>query len=60
MPAPHERASQQQSSHGSQASHRPARDLIDAVVENMTRNLEPLRYSTLVPSRYLVYVHAAE
>lgn len=40
--------------------HRPARDLIAAVVQNMRRNLEPLRYSTLVPSRYLVYVHPAE
>lgn len=39
---------------------RPARDLIDAVLENMRRNLEPLRYSTLAPSRYLVYVHPAE
>jgi hypothetical protein len=26
----------------------------------MRRNLEPLRYSTLAPSRYLVYVHPAE
>ena len=32
---------------------RPARDLIEAVLENMRRNLEPLRYSTLAPSRYL-------
>jgi pSer/pThr/pTyr-binding forkhead associated (FHA) protein len=39
---------------------RPARDLITAVVENMRRNLEPLRYSTLAPSRYVVYLHAAE
>jgi hypothetical protein len=39
---------------------RPARDLIDAVLENMRRNLEPLKYSTLVPSRYLVYVHPNE
>ena len=36
---------------------RPARDLITAVLENMRRNLEPLRYSTLAPSRYLVYLH---
>jgi hypothetical protein len=41
-------------------SRRPARDLIDAVLENMRRNLEPLRYSTLAPSRYLVYVHPTE
>ncbi len=39
---------------------RPARDLIAAVLENMRRNLEPLRYSTLAPSRYLVYLHPAE
>jgi hypothetical protein len=30
------------------------------VVENMRRNLEPLRYSTLAPSRYTVYLHPAE
>lgn len=40
--------------------HRPARDLIEAVLENMRRNLEPLRYSTLVPSRYVVYLHPRE
>ena len=39
---------------------RPARALIAAVVENMRQNLETLRYSTLAPSRYVVYVHAAE
>jgi pSer/pThr/pTyr-binding forkhead associated (FHA) protein len=39
---------------------RPARDLIAAVVENMRRNLETLRYSTLAPSRYTVYLHPAE
>jgi hypothetical protein len=39
---------------------RPARDLIDAVLENMRTNLEPLKYSTLVPARYLVYLHATE
>lgn len=38
----------------------PARDLIEAVLENMRQNLEPLKYSTLAPSRYLVYVHATE
>src|SRR5262245_17576802 len=41
-------------------ARRPARDLIEAVLENMRRNLEPLKYSTLAPSRYLVYVHPAE
>jgi len=39
---------------------RPARDLIAAVVENMRRNLETLRYSTLAPSRYVVYLHPSE
>lgn len=41
-------------------SRRPARDLILAVLENMRRNLEPLKYSTLAPSRYLVYLHPTE
>jgi FHA domain len=39
---------------------RPARDLIDAVVDNMRQNLEPLKYSTLAPSRYTVYLHPNE
>jgi hypothetical protein len=39
---------------------RPARDLIAAVVDNMRRNLEALKYSTLAPSRYVVYLHPAE
>lgn len=39
---------------------RSARDLIDAVVANMRNNLEPLKYSTLAPSRYVVYLHPAE
>jgi hypothetical protein len=43
-----------------QAPRRPARDIIDAVVENMRKNLEPLKYSTLAPSRYTVYLHATE
>ena len=43
-----------------QVPRRPARDIIDAVVENMRRNLEPLKYSTLAPSRYTVYLHATE
>src|SRR5262245_32259092 len=41
-------------------SRRPARDIIDAVVDNMRRNLEPLKYSTLAPSRYTVYLHPLE
>jgi hypothetical protein len=43
-----------------EAPRRPARDLIDAVVDHMRRNVEPLKYSTLVPSRYTVYLHPAE
>src|SRR5262245_5423124 len=39
---------------------RPARDIIDAVVDNMGKNLEPLKYSTLAPSRYTVYLHPTE
>jgi hypothetical protein len=34
--------------------------VIDAVLENMRANLEPLKYSTLVPSRYVVYLHPDE
>jgi pSer/pThr/pTyr-binding forkhead associated (FHA) protein len=41
-------------------NRRPARDLILAVLENMRRNLEPLRYTTIAPSRYLVYLHPIE
>ena len=41
-------------------ARRPARDLIDAVLENMRTNLEPLKYSTLVPSRFVVYLHPDE
>jgi len=41
-------------------NRRPARDLIVAVLENMRRNLEPLRYSTIAPNRYLVYLHPVE
>lgn len=40
--------------------HLPARDLIEAVLENMRRNLEPLKYSTLAPSRFVVYLHPDE
>jgi hypothetical protein len=39
---------------------RPARDIIEAVVDNMRKNLEPLKYSTLAPSRYTVYLHPNE
>ena len=39
---------------------RPARDIIDAVVDNMRRNLEPLKYTTLAASRYTVYLHPSE
>ena len=39
---------------------RPARDLIEAVLENMRGSLELLKYSTLAPSRYLIYLHPAE
>ncbi|MGE5814902.1 MAG: FHA domain-containing protein [Acidobacteriota bacterium] len=46
--------------HSSDEPRRAARDVISAVVDNMRRNLEPLRYSTLAPSRYLVYLHPAE
>ena len=47
-------------SQASEAVRRPARDLIEAVLDNMRRNLEPLKYSTLAPSRYLVFVHPTE
>src|SRR3954471_3358517 len=39
---------------------RAAADLIEAVLENMRTNLEPLKYSTLAPSRYVVYLHPDE
>ena len=39
---------------------RQARDITEAVVANMKRNLERLRYSTLAPSRYTVYLHPRE
>ena len=45
---------------GAEAGRRPARDLIEAVLENMRQNLEPLKYSTLAPSRYVVYLHPGE
>ena len=42
------------------STRRPARDIIDAVVDNMRRNLEPLKYTTLAASRYTVYLHPSE
>ena len=45
---------------GAPPSRRQARDIIEAVVANMRRNLERLKYSTLAPSRYTVYLHPAE
>ncbi len=47
---------------GSDASapRRSARDIVDAVLDNMRQNLEPLKYSTLAPTRYLVYLHPTE
>src|SRR5687767_14727554 len=41
-------------------SRRPAGDLIEAVVRNMRTNLEELRYTTVAPSRYTVYLSSAE
>jgi hypothetical protein len=43
-----------------EAARRPARDLIEAVLANMRRNIEPLKYSVLAPSRYVVYLHPSE
>src|SRR5262245_52579834 len=48
------------SNSSSEKVRRPARDVIEAVLENMRENLEPLKYSTLAPSRYVVYLHPAE
>src|SRR5215471_14382252 len=48
------------SNSNSDRSRRPARDVIDAVLENMRTNLEPLKYSILAPSRYLIYLHPEE
>ena len=39
---------------------RPARDLIDAVIDNMRANLEELRYTTVAPSRYTVFLSPEE
>jgi hypothetical protein len=35
-------------------------DLVDAVVDNMRQNIEELKYATLAPSRYLVYLSPDE
>ena len=43
-----------------ESARRPAGNLTAAVLDNMRRNLEPLKYSTLAPSRYLVYLHPTE
>ena len=48
------------SSQSATPAKRPARDLIDAVLENMRNNLEPLKYSTLAPNRFVVYLHPEE
>lgn len=48
------------SSQSATSPKRPARDLIDAVLENMRNNLEPLKYSTLAPNRFVVYLHPEE
>ena len=45
---------------GTAPARRQPRDIIEAVVANMRRNLERLKYSTLAPSRYTVYLHPAE
>lgn len=41
-------------------SRRPSGALIDAIVDNMRQNLEELKYATLAPSRYTVYLSPAE
>jgi hypothetical protein len=35
-------------------------DLVDAVVDNMRQNIEELKYATLAPSRYLIYLSPDE
>lgn len=42
------------------SGRRAAADLIDAILDNMRENLETLRYSTLAPSRYVVYLSPKE
>ena len=41
-------------------SRRTSADLIDAIVDNMRQNLEELKYATLAPSRYTVYLSQAD
>ena len=41
-------------------ARRTSGDLIDAIVDNMRQNLEELKYATLAPSRYTVYLSPAE
>lgn len=41
-------------------TRRPAGDLIQAILDNMRANLEELRYATVAPSRYAVYLSPAE
>src|SRR5688572_24276541 len=41
-------------------SRRTSADLIDAIVDNMRQNLEELKYATLAPSRYTVYLSQTE
>jgi FHA domain len=45
---------------GAEPGRKPARDLIEAVLANMRQNVEPLKYSVLAPSRYVVYLHPSE
>jgi hypothetical protein len=42
------------------SARRTSADLIDAIVDNMRRNLEELKFATLAPSRYSVYLSPAE
>jgi pSer/pThr/pTyr-binding forkhead associated (FHA) protein len=42
------------------SDRRTSGDLIDAIVDNMRQNLEELKYATLAPSRYTVYLSPAE
>jgi hypothetical protein len=44
----------------SEKNRLPASDVIEAVLHNMRSSVEPLKYSTLVPSRYVIYLHPAE
>lgn len=46
--------------HDVSAPRRPAGDLITAVIDNMRENLERLRYSVVVPSRYAVLLSPGE